>query len=128
MAEAGSLRDWVTGLCLVSGAFFLFVASLGVLRLPDVLIRMHALTKAGALGAGLIFVASAAHFGETGSVTISGLTVVFLLLTAPVSGHAIGRATYRLRVPLWKATHLDEWEGEYDPDKVGDRNSPLSSL
>ena len=74
MSDAGSLRDWVTGLFLVSGAFFLFVASLGVLRLPDVLIRMHALTKAGALGAGLTFVACAVHFGQVGSVsaTLSG--------------------------------------------------------
>ncbi|MDE0103560.1 MAG: monovalent cation/H(+) antiporter subunit G [Bryobacterales bacterium] len=123
MSEAGSLRDWVTGLFLVSGAFFLFVASLGVLRLPDVLIRMHALTKAGALGAGLTFVACAVHFGQAGSVTISGLTVLFLLLTAPVSGHAIGRATYRLGVPLSKATHVDEWEEKYKPDKDSGRHS-----
>lgn len=123
MSDAGSLRDWVTGLFLVSGAFFLFVASLGVLRLPDVLIRMHALTKAGALGAGLTFVACAVHFGQVGSVSVSGLTVLFLLLTAPVSGHAIGRATYRLGVPLSKATHVDEWEGKYQPDKASGRHS-----
>lgn len=124
MPEPASLRDWATGLSLVGGAFFLFVASLGVLRLPDVLIRMHALTKAGSLGAGLIFVASAVHFGQVGSVTVSALTVLFLLLTAPVSGHAIGRATYRLGVPLWKETHVDEWEGDYDPDQLDARRSP----
>ena len=123
MPDSVSLRDWCTALFLVSGSFFLFVASLGVLRLPDVLIRMHALTKAGALGAGLIFVASAVHFGDAGSVTISGLTILFLLLTAPVSGHAIGRATYRLGVPLSKATHLDEWEGRYAPRRKETPNS-----
>ena len=51
MAEMGSLRDWITTIFLVSGGFFLFVASLGVLRLPDVIIRMHALTKGRGLSA-----------------------------------------------------------------------------
>ncbi len=121
MEGFAGFRAWITAVCLVSGTFFLVVASLGVLRLPDVLIRMHALTKAGALGAGLVFVASAVHFAEAGAVSISMLTVFFLLLTAPVGGHAIGRAAYRLGVPLWKGTFVDEWEGKYTPrDRAGD--------
>lgn len=115
MAEMGSLRDWITAIALVSGGFFLFVASLGVLRLPDVIVRMHALTKAGALGAGLVFVASAVHFRDPASVTVSLLTIIFLLSTAPVAAHAIARAAYRLGVPLWEKTHLDEWQGKYAP-------------
>lgn len=115
MAEMGSLRDWITAIVLVSGGFFLFVASLGVLRLPDVIVRMHALTKAGALGAGLVFVAAAVHFRDPASVTVSLLTIVFLLSTAPVAAHAIARAAYRLGVPLWEKTHLDEWQGKYAP-------------
>ena len=121
MPQADSLREWVTAVCLVSGALFLFVASLGVLRLPDVLIRMHALTKAGTLGAGLVFVASAVHFGGAGPVTISALAFLFLVLTAPVGAHAIGRATYRLGVPLWQATHVDEWEGKYSKHPEEDK-------
>ena len=120
MAELGSLRDWVVAVALVLGGFFLFVASLGVLRLPDVIVRMHALTKAGALGAGLVFVASAVHFRDPASVAVSLLTVIFLLATAPVAAHAIARAAYRLGVPLWEKTHLDEWQGKYAPmDKSG---------
>ncbi len=115
MAEMGSLRDWITAIILVSGGFFLFVASLGVLRLPDVIIRMHALTKAGALGAGLVFAASAIHFADPASIAISLLAIIFLLATAPVAAHAIARAAYRLGVPLWEGTHLDEWQGKYAP-------------
>jgi multisubunit Na+/H+ antiporter MnhG subunit len=36
--------DLIVAACLVAGGFFLFVAGLGILRLPDVLIRMHAST------------------------------------------------------------------------------------
>ncbi len=114
MAEA-SWVDWIVAFLLLAGGFFVFVAGLGILRLPDVLIRMHASTKAGTLGAGLIFIAVAVHFGDTVSVSLAILTVVFLLITAPVAAHTIGRAAYRMRVALWDKTHLDEWKGQYAP-------------
>ena len=123
MAEMGSPLDWVTALVLVSGGFFLFVASLGVLRLPDVIMRMHALTKAGALGGGLVFVAAAAHFRDPASIAVSLLTIIFLLVTAPVAAHAIARAAYRLGVPLWEKTHLDEWQGKYAPGSKSAKES-----
>lgn len=84
------------------GGFFCFVAGLGILRLPDVLIRMHASTKAGTLGAGLLLIAVAIYFGDLATTTRAVLTIVFLLLTAPVAAHMIGRAAFRSRVPLWR--------------------------
>ena len=117
MYEDSALADWILAILLVSGGFFLFVASLGILRLPDVMTRMHASTKAGTVGAGLIFVAVAVHFGDMVVVSMSALTVVFLLVTAPVAAHAIGRAAYRMRVPLWKNTHVDEWKGYAVPPR-----------
>ena len=80
--------------------------------------RMHASTKAGTLGAGLIFVAVASRFGDMVTISISALTVLFLLVTAPVAAHAIARAAYHMRVPLWKKTHLDEWKGHYAPKQA----------
>ena len=115
MFSEASLSDWIAAALLLAGGFFLLVAGLGILRLPDVLIRMHASTKAGTLGAGLVFSAVALHSRDTVTVAISALTVVFLLVTAPVAAHAIARAAYRMRVPLWKNTHLDEWEGRHQP-------------
>ena len=98
----------LTAIFVIAGALFAFAAALGVLRLPDVLIRMHASTKAGTLGCGLILVAVAVHFGETGVVARSIAAIVFLLVTAPVAAHMIGRAAYRTGVPLWKGTQIDE--------------------
>ena len=48
------MNDIITALFLVLGSLFSLVAALGMLRLPDTVIRMHAATKAGTLGAGLI--------------------------------------------------------------------------
>ncbi len=117
MLAAAPLQDWLVAALLLAGGFFLFVASLGILRLPDVLIRMHASTKAGTLGAGLVFSAVAVHSEDTVTIAISALTVIFLLVTAPVAAHAIARAAYRMRVPLWKNTHLDEWKGQHAPER-----------
>ncbi len=113
MPAGASWVDWTVAVALLAGGFFLFVSGLGILRLPDVFIRMHASTKAGTLGAGLIFVGVAMAFRDVSSVSLSLLTIVFLLVTVPVGAHAIGRVAYRIRVPAWHKTHLDEWQAQY---------------
>lgn len=102
------MTEIVTSVLVIAGSLFALAAALGVLRLPDVLIRMHASTKAGTLGCGLILGAVAVHFGEAGVVARAVAAIVFLLLTAPVAAHAIGRAAYRTGVPLWQGTVIDE--------------------
>lgn len=124
MATISTLGDWAVAVLLVAGSGLLFVASLGILRMPDLLIRMHASTKAGTVGAGMIFTAVALHFGDTVSVSLSVLTIIFLLVTAPVAAHAIARAAYRMKVPLWHGTHLDEWKGQYAPKGKRERDPP----
>ncbi|HKK31527.1 MAG TPA: monovalent cation/H(+) antiporter subunit G [Alphaproteobacteria bacterium] len=98
----------ITAILVLAGALFTFAAALGVLRLPDILIRMHASTKAGTLGCGLILTAVAVHFGTTDIVARAIAAIVFLLITAPVAAHMIGRAAYRIGVPLWEKTIVDE--------------------
>ena len=87
---------------ILLGGFFCCVAGLGVLRLPDVLIRMHASTKAGTLGSGLILAAVAIYFADTATITRAVATILFLLITAPVAAHMIGRAAFKVGVPMWK--------------------------
>jgi len=102
------MTEIATSILVIAGGLFALVAALGVVRLPDVLIRMHASTKAGTLGCGLILLAVAVYFGEIGVVARAIAAIVFLLLTAPVAAHMIGRAAYRSGVPLWKGTVIDE--------------------
>ena len=100
--------DWIIAILIVVGALFTLVAAVGVLRLPDVLIRMHASTKAGTLGCGLILLALAiGSGGDTGTIARALAAFIFLLLTAPVAAHMIGRAAYRTGVPLWEKTRID---------------------
>ena len=98
----------LVAMLLVLGGAFAAIAGLGVLRLPDVLIRMHASTKAGTLGVGLIVIAVAVHRGDLFVTSKAVLIILFLLLTAPVAAHLIGRAAYRSGTPLWSKTVIDE--------------------
>lgn len=89
---------------LIAGGLFAAIAGLGLLRFPDVLMRMHASTKAGTLGVGLC-VTSVAIFNANDLITTRVILIVaFLLLTAPVAAHLIGRAVYRTSSPLWEPT------------------------
>jgi len=78
----------------VLGVIFLFAAALGLLRFKDPLQRMHAATKAGTIGAGLVLAGAVLLIDSTEGQIIGLLAILFLFLTAPVSGHLLGRAAY----------------------------------
>lgn len=79
-------------ICL--GAFFLFVGSFGLAKLPDLMRRLHGPTKATTLGVGSMLIASMMFFIlERGIVSIQGLLITtFLFLTAPVTAQMISKA------------------------------------
>lgn len=109
------MREAAVLFLLLTGATFLLLASVGVVRMPDLFTRMQAATKAATLGAGCMLVAVAVYFDNL-SVTVRALLVsAFLLFTAPIAAHMIGRAAYFIGVPLWSGTHTDELRGRYNP-------------
>ncbi|MCT8127202.1 monovalent cation/H(+) antiporter subunit G [Alishewanella sp. BS5-314] len=108
------MSELLAAIFLLAGCLFMLVAALGVFRMPDLLTRMHATTKSGVLGAGLIMCAVMLFFGES-SVTLKALAVMaFTTLTSPIAAHTIGRAGYFIGVPLWEKTLKDELQGRYD--------------
>ena len=100
--------DYLTGTLMVAGSLFCLVAALGVVRLPDALTRMHAATKAGTLGAGLLLLAEALFYQQLGISLRAATVIALLLLTAPVAAHLIGRTSYRSDVVLSDRTWIDE--------------------
>ena len=88
---------------MVCGVVFIFFAALGILRMPDVYIRMHSSTKAGTIGLGLIMVAVALYFQEL-SVTSRAIgVIVFILMTAPVAAHLLGKSLLHSNYQMWRA-------------------------
>jgi multicomponent Na+:H+ antiporter subunit G len=113
----GTILEILAGLLLVGGGVFSLISALGVLRLPDVLIRMHASSKAGTLGAGMILLAVAVLYGGGEIVARAIAAIFFLLLTVPVASHMIGRAAYVTGVKLWSGTVIDELRERYEVPK-----------
>ncbi len=83
-----------------AGVVFLFAATLGLLRFKDALQRMHASTKAGTIGAGLVLAGTVLTMDSAEGIAIGVLAILFLLLTVPVAGHLLGRAAYISGVDL----------------------------
>lgn len=100
--------SWLVAILLIAGAFFAFVAALGVWRFPDFYSRMHAATKAGAFGAALLLLAAAIHFGSVRAIITSLFIIVFFYLTTPVAAQTLAQAAYRRGVALWSKTGRDQ--------------------
>ena len=101
------VRAALAALALVAGALLCLLAGAGVLRLPDVFMRLHAATKAGVVGTGLVLVGVAASEGSRATWLKVSAAILFLLATTPVAGHLLGRAAYRSGAPLWSGTGTD---------------------
>jgi multicomponent Na+:H+ antiporter subunit G len=109
------VTDILVDILMLGGATFVLIASIGILRMPDLYMRMSATTKAGTMGTGLIIAAMIVAFGDFSVLIKGGVLVVFGLLTAPVAAHMISRAAYFQRVPLWEGTVRDDLAGRYEP-------------
>jgi multicomponent Na+:H+ antiporter subunit G len=100
--------DLLTAILWLAGAVFALLAAVGVLRMPDVFTRMQASTKASTLGLGCLLVGAALQIGDFAAFIRVASIGAFVLLTTPVAGHVIARASYFADVPLWEGTVLDE--------------------
>lgn len=117
--------DILVALLILIGSAFILLAAVGILRMPDLYMRMATSTKASTLGLVCILTAVAVHFGEIGIGTRAIVAVVFVLLTAPVAAHMIGRAAYVVGVPLWNQTVIDELRdqhGQRPPREVSQKS------
>lgn len=86
---------YLAAACVGAGSLFSLLAAVGILRLPDLLTRMHAASKAGLIGAGLIMLGIAIASGESAIVLRAVLGMLFLALTTPVSAHLLARAAVK---------------------------------
>jgi len=88
------------------GIVFLFLGSLGVFRLPDVYNRLQAGTKCTTLGAFLTIIGVGVTQPDWFSKTL--IIALFILITNPISNHALGKASCKSGVPLCDRTVVDK--------------------
>lgn len=101
----------VTGAVLVLlGCLLSLVAGIGLVRLPDLLTRMHAATKPQVLGIVLVMLGVGAGLRSGISVGMLVLVAGFQLLTSPVASHMMSRAALRAGQVSQPADHRREIE------------------
>jgi multicomponent Na+:H+ antiporter subunit G len=88
------LIEIVSAIMVLLGAAFVLVAAMGLWRMPDVFARLHCTSKAGTLGAVLVVLGLAVHSTDPGILLRSMLLLAFLIITGPISAHAIARAAW----------------------------------
>lgn len=77
---------------IIAGTFFILVAAIGLLRLPDLMTRIHAATKATSFGLLLILSGLGLYFA-TWQITVKAiLLVAFIYLTAPLAASVIAKS------------------------------------
>ena len=100
--------DWLSAGLLILGATLALLASIGVLRMPDVFTRMQASTKASTLGLGCLLVSLALRNPQLSFVIRAASIAAFMLMTSAVAAHVIARAASFGSAPLWEGTRVDE--------------------
>jgi multicomponent Na+:H+ antiporter subunit G len=94
--------------CIV-GLTFDFLGVLGLIRLPDIYNRLQAATKCVTFGSAGILLGVFINFGFSPIGFKALVCIGFVLLTAPVSAHAIARAAHRNGTPLAKGSVIDQY-------------------
>lgn len=91
--------ELIISVFLVIGAFFTLVGGIGIVRLPDLFMRLHAPTKSSTLGLGSFLIAAMVYGIAHGRFGFAELIITLLaFITAPVSANLIAQAAIHLRL------------------------------
>lgn len=110
------LVEIVVSVFILAGASFALLGSVGMLRLPDFYMRLHAPTKSTTLGTGGTLIGSMIYFSvrDPGISVQEGLVVIFLFTTAPISAYMLSKAALHRRTPCIERTRDVPWRDAQD--------------
>lgn len=108
--SVNAIFELIGVLLILLGSIISVISAIGLIRFPDVYSRAHAATKTTTLAVLITLVGAFVYFwfGESFISVRLILGIVFVFLTAPVSGHLILRASYRANVKMADSTVEDE--------------------
>ncbi|MFY0529189.1 monovalent cation/H(+) antiporter subunit G [Archangium gephyra] len=102
------MREVITAFFLVFGTLGMLLAGLGMVRLPDLFMRMQATAKAATIGLGGLLGGAVVAMGSLNTVALVLLTLIFTFAIIPVAAQLIARAAFRMGVPLWERTREND--------------------
>ena len=95
-------------ICLITGTFFTLVASLGIFRMPDIYMRIHAATKAGTVGIGMTLLAVILFFTDAAVTSRVVGIMLFIIMTTPAAAHMLGKIVLKSDYRMWRNTNSEE--------------------
>lgn len=100
----------LVGVFIFIGVVFSFLSAVGLVRMPDVYTRAHAVSKSANLGVLCILFGAFLYFLLVDSYFSIRLLlgIFFVFLTSPVVAHLLNRAAYRSNVPLAEESIQDD--------------------
>lgn len=101
-----SFAEIIISFFILSGAIFILISALGILKLPDVFCRSHALGKGMTLGITLVLIGLWVHLGLQDAGVKVPLAVLFQFVTIPVASHLLAQLAYRKQLPRYKAEEV----------------------
>lgn len=102
------MKEALTAFLLVFGALAMLLAGLGMVRLPDLFMRMQATAKAATIGLGGLLGGATVAMWRLNTVALVLLTLIFTFAIIPVAAQLIARAAFRMGVPLWERTREND--------------------
>lgn len=96
------MTDFLAGLLLLTGAGFMLLAALGLLRLPDVLCRAHAVAKASTMGIFSMLLGLWVALGVEAAGLKVPLAIAFQITTIPAASHLISLLAREKNLPTWR--------------------------
>lgn len=116
--------ELIGAILILLGSILSVISAIGMIRFPDVYTRAHAATKTTTLAVMLTLLGAFLYFwlSEAFISVRLILGIIFVFLTAPVSGHLILRASYRAHVEMSDTTIEDELKDVLYPTKNDHEN------
>ena len=99
------------------GLFFDLMGCIGLVRMPDIYNRLQASTKCVTFGTCSILFGSFLMMGFSGGGIKALVCIAFILLTAPVSAHALSRGAHISGIKLWDKSVCDKYQEDRRPEK-----------
>lgn len=106
------MTEILTSSLVLSGALLILASAIGVIRLPDVLCRAHAVAKALTLGIFLMLLGLWVYQGEKQTALKILLAIFFQVVTIPVGSHLIGLFALQKNIPRWRHRPMDDHRTE----------------
>ncbi|HKX65989.1 MAG TPA: monovalent cation/H(+) antiporter subunit G [Intrasporangium sp.] len=122
-----SVLDIVGGICLLLGAALCLAGAVGLVRFPDTLSRLHAVTKPQSLGLVLVLVALALTLRTWAAASTLIIAAAAQFFTSPVSAHLVGRTAYRNRRVDARTLDVDELSEALERGDSATSQQPPSS-